>query len=126
MTPTQFSTDSVAPALIAAALDRLARIPPTTRLHPEFLVTMARSIGCDDREMPALLVRIRAAAFVLADPRWLPWSAYFRTCETQARCVFDAGLLSLIAELPLNAELRFETGRFFDALLAVAEAGGQC
>ena len=126
MTPTHFSTAPVPAKLIAAAFDRLAQIPAGSRIEPEPLIAMARSIGCRDTEISALLVRIRAAAIVLADPRWSPWAAYFETCDPQARCVFDAGLPSVIAELPLDSALRFEADRFFRVLLTIAEASGHC
>lgn len=126
MTPTGFSTAPVSPALIAAAFDRLAWVPAGSTLHRRLLITMARSVGCTDTEMPALLVRIRAAAIVFADPRWLPWAAHFKACDGDARRNFDAGLLTVIAELPLNSALRFDADRFFGALLAVARAHSRC
>jgi hypothetical protein len=126
MTPTQFSTAPVPVELIAAAFDRLARIPAGSPLQRGLLITMAQSICCHDREVSALLVRIRAAAIVFADPRWSPWAQVFKSCDADARRAFDAGLLSVIAELQLDSALRFEPDLFFRVLLADAEPGGQC
>lgn len=108
----------VPPILVASVLDRMAMVPVGHRLNPAQLITIARGIGCSDVQTGALVVRIRAAAIELENPRWRPWSTYFRTCTPDARCRFDALVLRIIAELPLTSALRFAPGHFFDALLA--------
>jgi hypothetical protein len=108
----------VPPILVASVLDRLAAFPANHRLDPAHLISIARGIGCSDVQTGALVVRIRAAAIELEDPRWRPWSGYFRMCPPDARCHFDALVLRTIAELPLTSSLRFPPGTFFDALLA--------
>jgi len=124
MTSTHFSTGPVPATRIAAAFDRLARIPAGSTLHPGLLITMASSNGCHDRELLALLVRLRAAAIVFADQRWLPWVHVFKVCDADAHRAFDAALFAVIAELPLTAALRFDPDRFFRALLVAVDAGG--
>ena len=72
------SIKSIPPALIGAALDCLAQLPDGHRLCPTLLRSVAHVIGCDRADTPALLARIRAAAIVMNDPRWPPWSAHFQ------------------------------------------------
>jgi hypothetical protein len=114
------SIKSVPPALIGAALDCLAQLPDGHRLCPMLLRSVAHVIGCDRADTPALLARIRAAAIVMNDPRWPPWSAHFQTCAAEQRQVFESALLGIIAELPLLLDLSFHSDAFFDALLAGA------
>ena len=114
------SIKSVPPALIGAALDCLAQLPDGHRLCPVLLRSVAHVIGCDRADTPALLARIRAAAIVMNDPRWPPWSAHFQTCAAEQRQVFESALLGIIAELPLLLDLTFHADAFFDALLASA------
>ena len=83
---TQLTITPVPPALLAATFDTLARIPLEQRLEPAHLIAISRRIGGSDAQSMALLARIRAAAIVLRDPRWLPWSAYFKTSGRDAHC----------------------------------------
>jgi hypothetical protein len=112
------SIKSIPPALIGAALDCLAQLPDGHRLCPMLLKAVAHVIGCDRADTPALLARIRAAAIVMNDPRWPPWSTHFQTCASEQRQVFETALLRIIAELPLLLDLTFHADSFFDALLA--------
>jgi hypothetical protein len=121
---THVVTKSIAPALVAAAFDALAAVPRSQRLEPALLIAATHHIGGDATHYAALLVRIRGTAIVLRDPRWLPWSAYFKTCGCDAHCLFDAALIHIIASLPLTAELRFHSDDFFDAVLARTGASG--
>ena len=114
------SIKSIPPALIGTALDCLAQLPDGHRLCPTLLRSVAHVIGCDRADTPALLARIRAAAIVMNDPRWPPWSAHFQTCTAEQRQVFETALLGIIAELPLLLDLTFHPDAFFDALLAGA------
>lgn len=126
MTPdTQLAITPIPPALLAATFDTLARIPLEQRLEPALLISISRRIGCSDAQSMALLARIRAAAIVLRDPRWLPWSAYFRNCGRDEHCLFDAAILHIVATLPLTGALRFHSDDFFDAVLARTSASGQ-
>jgi hypothetical protein len=111
---------SIPPALIGAALDCLAQLPDGHRLCPALLMSVAHVIGCDRAHTPALLARIRAAAIVMNDPRWPPWSAHFNSCAAEQRHAFETALLGSIAELPLLLDLTFHADTFFDALLAGA------
>ena len=115
----------IAPALIGAALDCLAQLPDGHRLCPTLLRSVAHVIGCDRVDTPALLARIRAAAIVMNDPRWPPWSTHFNTCAAEQRQVFETALLGVIAELPLLLDLSFHSDAFFDALLAGAMPQGR-
>lgn len=121
---TQLAITPVPPALLAATFDTLARIPLEQRLEPAHLIAISRRYGCSDAQSMALLARIRAAAIVLREPRWLPWSAYFRTCGRDAHCLFDAAILHIVATLPLTGALRFQCDDFFDAVLARTSASG--
>ena len=114
------SIKSVPPALIGATLDCLAQLPDGHRLCPMLLRSVAHVIGCDRADTPALLARIRAAAIVMNDPRWPPWSTHFNTCAAEQRQVFETALLGIIAELPLLLDLTFHSDAFFVALLASA------
>ena len=69
-------------------------------------------------EADALLVRIRAAAIILRDPRWQNWATYFKATTPGMHRAFDAVMLDVIATLPLDAALRFSPDAFFDALLS--------
>jgi len=125
MTPsTQLAASPIPPALLAATFDTLARFPLAQRLEPPLLIAISRRIGGSDAQSVALLMRIRAAAVVLRDPRWLPWAAYFRTCGRDQHCMFDAAILHIIAALPLTPALRFDADDFFDEVLARALANG--
>ncbi len=110
-------TVSIPPALVAAALDCLAFIPDGHRLEPALLIAVTRTITPRMAEADALLVRIRAAAIVMCDPRWPKWSAYFKAQGRQTRAAFDQAVLSVVAQLPLNAELKFPVTDFLDAVL---------
>jgi hypothetical protein len=126
MTPsTSLPNLAISPALIAAVFDCLAHMPKCERLEPDLLIRIARAIGCSDREMPALVVRVRAAAIVFADPRWDHWLGVLRAGDADARRANDAALLRIIAELPLTAGLRFSPDLFFRALLALAQPCGR-
>ena len=124
-TDTQLAITPIPPALLAATFDTLARVPLEQRLEPAHLISISRRIGCSDAQSLALLARIRAAAIVLRDPRWLPWSAYFRTCGRDEHCLFDAAILHIVATLPLTPTLHFASDDFFDALLARVPAEGR-
>ncbi|MEQ1615646.1 MAG: hypothetical protein ABL904_23065 [Hyphomicrobiaceae bacterium] len=115
---TLIATPPVPPALVAAAFDTLARVPLEHRLEPSMIIAISRRYGGDNAQSLALLARIRAAAIVLRDPRWRLWAAYFQNSDRDARCLFDAVLLHLVASLPLTPTLHFVSDMFFDALLA--------
>ena len=66
----RITTAAIAPALVAAALDCLAFMPDGHRLEPSLLIAVKRTITTVTGEADALLVRIRAAAIILRDPRW--------------------------------------------------------
>ena len=106
------------PALIGAALDCLAQLPDGHRLDPSLLVSVARAIGCSNSETPALLTRIRAAAIVMNHPRWPAWPIAMKSASVDERRIFDAAMLTIIAELPLTADLKFSADAFFDVLLS--------
>ena len=112
------SLQPLPPALIGAALDCLAQLPDGHRLDPALLVSVARAIGCSSSETPALLTRIRAAAIVMNDPRWPPWPIAMKSASTDERRIFDAAMLTIIAAMPIAADLTFSPDAFFDALLA--------
>jgi hypothetical protein len=125
MTPhTALSAVPIQPAQVAGLLDCLKRVPVGMRLDSEVLFGLARGIGCSDHETPALVVRIRATAMVFNDPRWLPWSAYFRACPNETHKTFDAVVLKIVAELPLTSALTFNANLFFQALLLLATPDG--
>ena len=117
-------TAPVHPALVASAFDCLALFHPTQRLRPRLLIAVVCTVGGTEHDARALLVRIRAAAVMLRDPRWLPWSAYFKACSADAHAAFDAIVLDLVATLPLDASLLFSPNDFFDALLARVPVSG--
>ena len=125
MTPhAALSTITIAPEQVADLLDCLKHVPVDFRLEPDLLFQLARRIGCSESETPALVVRIRATAIVFSDPRWLPWSAYFRFCSPEAHQAFDAVVLKIVAELPLTQALTFDANLFFRALLLLAAPDG--
>ena len=107
----------IPPTLVAAALDCLAFMPNGYRLEPSLLIAVTRTITTDAREADALLVRIRAAAIILRNPRWSKWSAYFKASTPQMHRAFDVVMLDCVATLPLDPSLRFSPDEFFDALL---------
>ena len=111
-------TASIPPALVAAALDCLAFMPNGHRLEPSLLIAVTRTITTNTRDADALVVRIRAAAIILADPRWQNWSTYFRASTPEMRRAFDVVMLDCVATLPLDASLKFCPDEFFDALLS--------
>ncbi len=121
---TQLATAPVPPALLAATFDTLANFPVGQRVEPALLIAISRRIGGSDAQSVALLARIRAAAIVLRDPRWLPWTAYIRTCGRDTYCLFDAAILQIVASLPLPPALRFDADHVFDDVLARALANG--
>jgi hypothetical protein len=116
----------VSPALVAAALDCLAFMPDGYKLEPLQLMAMTRAISGNASEAEALLVRIRAAAIVMCDPRWPKWSAVHKTQSFELRRAFDHAVLDVVAALPLDASLKFNTTGFFDAVLARICPRSQC
>ena len=112
------SLQPLPPALIGAALDCLAQLPDGHRLDPILLVSVARAIGCSNSETPALLTRIRAAAIVMNHPRWPVWPIAMKSASVDERRIFDAAMLTIIAAMPIAADLTFSADAFFDALLA--------
>jgi hypothetical protein len=119
---TSSATASISPALVAAALDCLAFMPDGHRLAPSVLIAVTRTIAPNVGEADALLVRIRAAAIVFCDPRWPQWSAYFKAQDRATRAAFDHAVLAVVAELPLNAALKFAATDFLDAVLERVDA----
>ena len=119
------SLQPLPPALIGVALDCLAQLPDGHRLDQPLLVSVARAIGCSSSETPALLTRIRAAAIVMNDPRWPAWPTAMKSASADERRIFDAAMLTIIAALPLTADLTFTAEAFFDALLARALSSGR-
>ena len=112
------SLQPLPPALIGAALDCLAQLPDGHRLDPPLLVSVARAIGCSTSETPALLTRIRAAAIVMNHPRWPAWPLSMKSASVEQRQIVDVAMLTIIAAMPLTADLTFSADAFFDALLA--------
>ena len=90
------SLQPLPPALIGAALDCLAQLPDGHRLDPPLLVSVARAIGCSNTETPALMTRIRAAAFVMHDTRWTAWPLSMKSASVEQRQIFDALLASVL------------------------------
>ena len=117
-TDPRIATAPIPPTLVAAALDCLAFMPNGYRLEPSLLIAVTRTITTDAREADALLVRIRAAAIILRNPRWSKWSAYFKASTPQMHRAFDVVMLDCVATLPLDPSLRFSPDAFFDALLS--------
>ena len=115
-------TASISPALVAAALDCLAFIPDGHRLEPSLLIAVTRTIAPNVGEADALLIRIRAAAIVFCDPRWPKWSNYFKAQNRATRAAFDYAVLAVVAELPLDASLKFAATDFLDAVLERVDA----
>lgn len=101
---------------IAAAFDCLARLPSEARLDTETFGRVAHLSRCRDHEVIPLVLRLRAAAFLFGDPRWLPWSAHFKSCGPAGRAALDSVILQLIAALPLDDRFRFDADHFFAAL----------
>ena len=101
----------VPPALIGAALDCLAQLPDGHRLDPPLLISVARAIGCSSSETPALLT-------VMNDPRWPAWPVAMKSASANERRIFDAAMLTIIAAMPIAADLTFSADAFFDAQLA--------
>jgi hypothetical protein len=114
----RITTAPIPPALVAAALDCLAFMPDGHRLEPSLLIAVTRTITANRHEADALLVRIRAAAIILGDPRWPSWSAYFRASTPEMHRAFDVVMLDCVATLPLDASMKFCPDEFFDALLS--------
>ena len=114
----RITTAPIPPALVAAALDCLAFMPNGHRLEPSLLIAVTRTITTNTRDADALLVRIRATAIILGDPRWQNWSAYFRASTQEMHRAFDVVMLDCVATLPLDASLKFCPDEFFDALLS--------
>ena len=112
------ATAPIPPALVAAALDCLAFMPDGHRLEPSLLIAVTRTITSNTNDADALLVRIRATAIILRDPRWQSWSAYFRASTPEMHRAFDVVMLDCVATLPLDASLKFCPDEFFDALLS--------
>jgi hypothetical protein len=119
------ATAPISSALVAIALDHLAFIPGSQPFDPDALLDLTRRVSATEIEAITLLVRIRAAAIALADPRWPSWSHYFRSNPPESYRVFDAVVLDIIATLPLDASLRFAPEIFFDALLASIPVDGR-
>ncbi len=114
----RLTTAPIPPALVAAALDCLAFMPDGHRLEPSLLIAVTRTITTNTNDADALLVRIRAAAIILCDPRWQSWSTYFRASSPEMHRAFDVVMLDCVATLPLDASLKFCPDEFFDALLS--------
>ena len=112
------SLQPLPPALIGATLDYLAQLPDGHRLDPALLVSVARAIGCSNTETPALLTRIRAAAIIMNHPRWPVWPLIMKSASVEQRQIFDVAMLTIIAAMPIAADLTFSADAFFDALLA--------
>jgi len=122
---TTVATRPVPPAMIGAALDRLAHLRMDYRLGPDIIIAVARAIGCSDAETPALLSRIRAAAIVMNDSRWPAWPAQMMTATVEERQAFDAVMLRTVAGLPLSADLTFDADAFFAHLLGSVRPRGR-
>jgi hypothetical protein len=114
----RITTAPIPPALVAAALDCLAFMPDGHRLEPSLLIAVTRTITTNTDDANALLVRIRATAIILGDPRWQNWSTYFKASTPEMHRAFDVVMLDCVATLPLDASLKFCPNEFFDALLS--------
>ena len=93
-------------------------MPHGHRLEPSLVIAVTRAITTNTEDANALLVRIRATAIILGDPRWQNWSAYFRASTPEMHRAFDVVMLDCVATLPLDASLKFCPDEFFDALLS--------
>ena len=58
------------------------------------------------------------AAIIMNHPRWPVWPLIMKSASVEQRQIFDVAILTIIAELPLTAELEFSADAFFDVLLA--------
>jgi hypothetical protein len=105
------------PAVIGAALDCLATMPSANPLEPSTMAAIGRAIGCTHDEAAALAIRVRAAALILADNCWRPWSAYHKALPREEKQVFDQAFVTTVAELPLDGSLRFAPDAFCCAIL---------
>lgn len=111
---------SLHPAVIGAALDCLAAVPEFELHDPAHFQALAAALGLPRGDALTLIRRLAAAARVMEDPRWRPWTRYARTLPPPARARFDAMVLALIAGMPLPALAMFDADCFFDALLGRA------
>lgn len=107
----------LSPAVIGAALDCLATMPSADPLEPSTMAAIGRAIGCTNDEAAALAVRVRAAAVILADACWRPWSTYHKALPREEKQAFDHAFVTVVAELPLDASLRFAPKLFCCAIL---------
>ena len=99
------ATAPIPPAIVAAVLDCLAFMPDGHRLAPTLLMAVTRTVTTNTNEADALLVRIRAAAIILCDPRWQAWSTYFRASTPAMHRAFDVVMLDCVATLPLDGSI---------------------
>jgi hypothetical protein len=115
--PADLRSAPLSPAVIGAALDCLATMPSANPLEPSTMAAIGRAIGCTHDEAKALAVRVRAAALILADACWHPWSTYHKTLPREEKQAFDLAFVTVVAELPLDASLRFAPENFCYAIL---------
>jgi hypothetical protein len=107
----------ISTALVAAALDCLA-LTPDSQLNPLLLIAVTRTLASNTSEADALLIRIRAAAIMLDDPRWHMWASCFRASQLDMQCIFEVVLLDCVATLPFDAWLQYSPDEFFDTLFS--------
>lgn len=107
----------LSPAVIGAALDYLATMPSVNPLEASTMAAIGQAIGCTHDEAAALAVRVRAAALILADTCWRPWSAYHKALPREEKQAFDLAFVTVVAELPLDSSLRFVPAVFCRAIL---------
>lgn len=110
---------SIAPVVIAAALDCLACCGDLDPIAPDHMHLIAKALGCRDPEASALTMRLVAFAAVLQDVRWSSWM----TARTQLACDgrrnFDIALTQIVADTALDARGRFNPDAVFENLLHI-------
>ena len=115
----------IAPAVVAAALDCLA-VFDHDPVSPGHMHLIATALGCREPEATALTLRLLATAAVLNDPRWTPWSRFYKSASRDDRRHFDRIFLLTVSGLPLDARGRFDANAFFGDLLFFAAEPNRC
>ena len=107
----------IAPAIVSAALDCLAHLACLDPVRPSQMHLIARALGCAEPQARALRLRLVATAIVFQDPRWPPWSQFYKAQTRAGRRIFDAVLMQAIAATALDRSGHFEADAFFGELL---------
>ena len=109
----------IAPAIVSAALDCLAHLACLDPVRPSHMHLIARALGCAEPEAKALTLRLVATAIVFQDPRWPPWSCFYKAQSPAGRRIFDAVLVQAVAATALDRSGHFEADAFFGDLLHI-------